>query len=164
MNESEVLIEMPGNVNTPDTLELQLSEANKTVLKLQGDLATANTDLSTTKQQLQLKETEIGTLTTKVKDLEDAAKKTAVENEIKGFEAQFKLKPADHEDNVKYVLTLSEEQLTFWRKDVDGRAPVVIQGQEGSGQPGSSTPPATKEATAEELLERNNIQPVKGGK
>jgi hypothetical protein len=164
MNESEVLIEMPGNEKTDNVLELQLSEANKNVLKLQGDLATANTDLSTAKNALQLKETEVTTLQTKVKDLEDAARKTAVEIEVKGFESQFKLKPADHDKNVEYVLSLSEDQLTFWRKDVTGRTPIVIEGQEGTGLSGKTQTPDPKVATAEELLARNNITPVKGGK
>lgn len=164
MNESEVLIEMPGNEKTDNALELQLSEANKNVLKLQGDLASANTQLSTVKNDLQLKETEVATLQTKVKDLEDSARKTAVEIEIKGFESQFKLKPADHDKNVEYVLSLSEAQLTFWRDDVTSRAPIVIQGQEGTDQSGKTQTPTEKEATAEELLARNNITPVKGGK
>lgn len=163
MNESEVLIEMPGpnDVKTDNSLELQLSEANKNVLKLQGDLATANTDLANTKQQLQLKETEIGTLQAKVKTLEDAAKQKDVEDVIKGFEAALKLKPADHEANVKYVLSLSEEQLDYWKKDTAARIPFVVKGSEGSGDPNDQTPPLTV-TSAKDYLERNNI-PIKGG-
>lgn len=162
MNESEVLIEMPGNEKPDNVLELQLSEANKTVLKLQGDLATANTDLASTKQQLQMKETEVTTLQAKVKDLEDAAKTKDVEDVIKGFESEMKLKPADHADNVKYVLSLSEDQFDYWKKDTAARVPFVVKGAEGSGDDPKNTPTTPTVASPKDYLERNNI-PIKGG-